>query len=105
VLIAKEERDRERLPLREEDWHGNREAGLCCVNCSRGAALLISSEGGRHVHAGLASGEEASSAEQGRFRIIVERKEGDRGERLGDSADARGDRSAEQLREESGLLC
>jgi len=104
VLISEEERDGERLSLRQENRHRHREAMLCRVDGTRGGSLLISSEGGRHVHASFASGDQARAAEQRRFGVIVERKEGDRAERLGDGAQARGDGSAEQLREESGLL-
>lgn len=77
---------------------------LCRIDGARGGALLISSEGGRDVQASFASGEEARGAEQRRLRVVVQREEGDRAERLRDGAQARGDGSAKQFREESGLL-
>jgi hypothetical protein len=104
VLVSEKEGGRERRGLRKEDRHGNGKACICRIDCARGAALLISSEGGCHVHASFASGEEASSAEQRRLGVVIKGEEGDRGERLRDGADAKGDRSAEQLREASGLL-
>lgn len=104
MLISEEEGGRERRGLREEDGHSHREAGLCCVDRSRGGSLLISSKGGRGVDAALPHGKEASTAEERRLRIVIKGEEGDRGESLRHCADARGDRSAEELREESGLL-
>lgn len=104
LRIAKEERGGERRGLREEDRHSHREAMGGRINCTRGGALLISREGGGYVHASFASGEEASSTEQRRLRVVIKREEGDRAERLRDGTDARGDGSVEQIREASGLL-
>jgi hypothetical protein len=104
LRVAKEEPGGERRGLREENRHGYRKAVFSGIDGARGGAPLISREGGGDVHASFASGEEASSAEQRRLGVVIEGEEGDRAERLRDGADARGDRSSEQLREESGLL-
>ena len=56
------------------------------------------------MDAALPHGKEASTAEERRFGVIIQREEGDRGESLGDGEGARGDRSAKQLREEGGLI-
>lgn len=104
VLVSEEEGGRERRGLREEDRHSHREARLCCVDRSRGAALLISGEGGSGMDAALPHGKEASTAEERRFGVVIKGEEGHLFESLRDSEGARGDRSAEELREESGLF-
>jgi hypothetical protein len=51
----------------------------------------------------LSHGEEARAAEYGSLCIVIQSKEGNGAERLGDSAEAAINRSAEQSREARGL--
>jgi hypothetical protein len=82
VLVSQEEGGGERRSFREENWHGNREASLYCVDCARGGSLLIGGEGGRCMDVGISHGEEARSPIERSLGIIIDREEGNRGESL-----------------------
>jgi hypothetical protein len=104
IVIAEDEGARELLSLADQHGDRQREACLNCIQGARGSSFAISGERGRGVDACLSHGQEARAPEHGSLRIVVQLKEGDRGESLGDSAHPLGDLAPEQSGESLGLL-
>jgi len=102
-IVAEEEGERELLSLASQDGHSEGEACPYCVESSRGASLSISSERGRGMDACFSHSKEARAAEYGSLCVVIQSKEGNGAERLGDSAEAAINRSTEQSGEASGL--
>jgi hypothetical protein len=103
IVIPEEEGARELLSLAGQDWNRQREACLDRVKSARGASFTIGSKRSRGVDACLSHREEARAAKERRLRVVIQGKEGNGAERLGDRADAAINRSAEQSREARGL--
>jgi hypothetical protein len=87
------------------DQHGDRQREPClyCIESARGSSFSVCSEGGRGMDACLSHGQEARAAVYGSLGIVVQSKEGDRGERLRNGAEALGDFAPEQSGESRGL--
>ena len=91
----------ERSSLREENWHGEREARQNCINSVPAPSLPVGGEARRYVHP-----RGASSLQPGErsLAVVVGSAIREAREPVRQRGEARSDRGAKESREERGLL-